>query len=354
MKPLTVIGGGIMGLGIAREMAAQGFQVRLIEKNARCGDEASGAAAGMIGPQSEALENDAYFEATLASRDLWPAYAAALEAETGTEIGFQTRGALHLAFGAAYEARLEARYLWQKKRAGQLKRLEGAELRARFPYLHPRVSSAFEAGGDYGVDNEKLVEALEASCLARGVAIERGVEAAVEPGVPTVLAAGAWASRLFPALPGIHPVKGQMLSFKVPPQLLPPLPIHAEFCYLVPRGGRLLVGATVETVGFDKRLTGEGIEWLLQNAFETIPDLRHCEVDKIWAGLRPGSGDGWPTLGPTPQADLFLAAGHYRRGVLFLPLSVNALKESLLSGGLPAEAAAFSFERHLKAAGHAV
>jgi glycine oxidase len=354
VKPLSVIGGGIMGLGVARAMAAGGFRVRLFEKNARCGDEASRAAAGMIGPQSEALENDAYFEATLASRDLWPAYAAELQAETGVDLGFHTRGALHLAFGAAYEARLEARYLWQKKRAGSLKRLEGAALRERFPFLHPRVSSAFEAGGDYAVDNEKLVEALEASCLKRGVEILRGAEAAIEPGVPTLLAAGAWATKIFPALPGVHPVKGQMLSFKVPPRLLPPLPIHAEFCYLVPRGDRLLVGATVETVGFDKRLTGEGIEWLLQNAFETIPDLRNCEVDKIWAGLRPGSGDGWPTLGPTPQKDLFVAAGHYRRGVLFLPLTVNALKDCLLGGSLPAEAAAFSFERHLKAAGHAV
>src|SRR5205814_440193 len=129
------------------------------------------------------------------------------------------------------------------------------------------------------------------------------------------------------------------------------LPLHAEFCYLVPRGkDRLLVGATVETVGFDRRLTGEGIEWLLQNAFETMPDLRNCEVERIWAGLRPGAADGWPTLGATPVKNLFVAAGHYRRGILFLPLTAKALLQSVQEGSLPKEAQAFAFERHLKAA----
>ncbi len=165
----------------------------------------------------------------------------------------------------------------------------------------------------------------------------------------TVVAAGAWAGTLFPELARVHPVKGQMLSFRVPPELMPPMPIHAEFVYLVPRGpDRILVGATVETCGFDKRQTGEGIEWLLQNAFETIPDLRSCEVDRIWAGLRPGSADGWPVLGRTPVKDLFLACGHYRRGILFLPLSVKALLDSVEGGALPEPALAFGFERHAR------
>lgn len=357
MKTARVIGAGLMGLGIARELAGHGYKVTVFEKNFRAGDEASKAAAGMIGPQSEALEDDAYFAATLASRDLWPAYAAELEKESGLAFGFEARGALHLAFGAAYEKRLEAKYLWQKKKAGLLERLEGEALRERFGFLHPRVSSAFLAHGDYWLDNERLVAALEAACLKRGVEIRCGAAARpMDAGEGsqsdvTVLAAGAWASELFPQLPGVHPVKGQMLSFKVPPALLPSLPIHAEFAYLVPRGAdRLLVGATVETVGFDKRLTGEGIEWLLQNAFETIPDLRNCEVERIWAGLRPGSGDGWPTLGATSRPGVFVAAGHYRRGILFLPLTVKALLQSVTQGSLPAEAQAFAFERHLKPA----
>jgi glycine oxidase len=122
-----VIGGGIMGLGIARQLAAEGIKVSLFERNTRLGAEASRASAGMIGPQSEAMVDDAYFAATLVSRDLWPEFAQDLAKETGLDLGFSNRGAIHLAFGAAYEQRLEAKYLWQKKRAGRLERLEGAE-----------------------------------------------------------------------------------------------------------------------------------------------------------------------------------------------------------------------------------
>jgi glycine oxidase len=349
-----VIGGGVMGLGIARELAGAGYQVELLEKGPRPGPEASRASAGMIGPQSEALQEDACFEATLHSRDLWPGYAAALEAECGLPTGFRKSGALHLAFGAAYEKRLEAKYLWQKKRAGVLERLEGEELARRFPGLAPRVSAAFLAHGDYLVDNELLVEALAASCQKRGVDLRYGVEAKPEAGDGiTVLCAGAWSGALHPALQGMHPIKGQLLSFVPPQRLMPEMPVHAEFCYLVPRGKRLIVGATVETVGFDRSLTGEGIEWLLQNAFETMPDLRSCEVDRIWTGFRPGSPDSWPLLGRLDQG-LYACCGHARRGILLLPLSVQALLRCIQdNGALPKEAAAFSLGR-LGSSAHAV
>lgn len=366
MKPSALIlGGGLMGLATARELASRGYLVTLWEAGSLGGD-ASRASAGMIGPQSEALEDDAYFEGTLQSRDLWPEFARSLGEETQIDFGFRPCGAWHLAFGASYEKRLDAKYLWQKRRAGKLKRLERAELSERYPYFHPRVSSAFEAEGDYVVDNEALVEALRISCEARGVLLQKGwaarsfiIEGGQVKGAScalgearadvTVLASGAWSSSLLKGLkgdlayrgPSTHPVKGQMLSFVVPDELMPPLPIHAENIYLVPRGdGRLLCGATVETVGFDKRLTGEGIEYLLQGAFETVPDLRRCEVDKVWAGLRPGSSDGWPMIGWAAPG-LLLNTGHYRRGILFAPLSCQAAAD--LAQGKPAPPAAQVF-----------
>jgi glycine oxidase len=196
---------------------------------------------------------------------------------------------------------------------------------------------------------------LELACRKTGVEIQCGAEtrwADLAEEKLVVLAAGAWASDLVPGIPKVHPVKGQMLSFRVAPGLMPPMPLHAEFVYLVPRGAdRVVVGATVETVGFDKRLTGEGIEWLLQNAFETVPDLRSSEVERIWAGLRPGSSDGWPTLGPvSSDPRVHLAIGHFRRGILFLPLSVKAVVQGILKGELPEEAKAFGYGRHLDAA----
>ena len=361
-----MLGGGAFGLGIARELAGQGRKVAVLEKNAAFGAEASGASAGMIGPQSEAMEDDAYFAATLASRDRWKAYAGELQIETGVDLGFHARGAWHLAFGASSEKRLESKYLWQKRRAGKVERLERGELDERFGAFSPRVSAAYFAEGDYWVDNQALCAALEEACRRRGVELRPSTPVIVadqhegkwrlRPSLgetwtadQVVIAAGAWSGDLMArVLPELrtgrtHPVKGQMLSFRVPPELLPPLPIHAEDIYLVPRGvDRLLVGATVETVGFDTRLTGEGIEWLLRGAFDTIPDLRNCEVDRLWAGLRPGASDGWPTLGPAPLPGLHLAIGAYRRGILLLPLAAEAVAAGVLGHELPAEARAFS------------
>jgi glycine oxidase len=345
MGRVLVLGGGVMGLATAWRLAAAGQKVALFEKAARGGEGASRAAAGMIGPQSEALEDDTYFAATLAARDRWPAFAAQLPG-----IGFHDGGALHIAFGASYEKRLEARYLWQKRRAGKLERLEGEALFKRFPMLPPRVSAGFLASGDYWVDNEALCDVLQQRCAEAGVELHFNAEVEdyepgwslrlkngrVEKGEQLLLAQGAWAKGY------CHPVKGQMLSFRVPPALLPEMPVHAENIYLVPRGkDRVLVGATVEHVGFDTHVTGEGIEWLLQNAFETVPDLRACPVDRLWAGLRPGTADGWPVVGPGEQPGLHLILGAYRRGILLAPLLSEAAAASVLGQALPPEAQAF-------------
>jgi glycine oxidase len=345
MGKVVVVGAGVMGLGAAWRLAQAGQSVTVLEKAARSGEGATRAAAGMIGPQSEALEDDPYFAATLAARDRWPAFAADLPG-----IGFHPGGALHIAFGASYEKRLEARYLWQKRKAGRVERLEGEALFRRFPMLPPRVSAGYFAEGDYWVDNEALCDALQLRCLEAGVDLRFNCEVrSQEPGWTlkladgstvtadqVVVASGAWA-------PGCHPVKGQMLSFRVPLSLMPEVPLHAEAIYLVPRGAdRLLVGATVEHVGFDTQMTGEGIEWLLQNAFETVPDLRTCAVDKLWAGLRPGTADGWPVVGPGGQPGLHLILGAYRRGILLSPLLIEAVVASVLGKPMPLEAQAFA------------
>ena len=364
-----VLGGGVLGLGTARQLAEAGQKVLLLERNSAPAKEASWASAGMIGAQSEAMEDDAYFAATLASRDRWPAYAAALSAVSGAQFGYHPDGCIHLAFGASFERRLEAKYLWQKRRAGKVERFEGEAMRARWPMLGPRVSSAFFADGDQWVDNELLGPALAEACRRAGVDLRLGSEAsgikrtgqawtvACTDGssfsAPAlVVAAGAWVKGLLePLLPDLavlrgFPVKGQMLELKVPPDLLPDVPVHAENVYLVPRGtDRLLVGATVETVGFDKRVTAEGLEYLLQNAFDTLPDLRSCEVTRSWAGLRPGSPDGWPVLGPGPLPGLHFCLGAYRRGILLLPLAAQTAAAGVLGQAAPVEAAAFSYAR---------
>jgi glycine oxidase len=365
---VLVVGGGGLGLASAWRLAEAGRAVRVLERNEAVAKEATFASAGMIGPQSEALADDAYFAAILASRDRWPAFAAELEKASGVSFGYHAGGCLHLAFGASFERRLESKYLWQKRRAGTVTRLEGEELFRRFPLLGPRVSCAFFADGDHWVDNERLAAALEAACVRSGVALTTGAAVAAlerDGGLWTaacadgrrfsapqvVVAAGAWVKDLLAPLSDLEalrcfPVKGQMLELRVPPALLPAVPVHAENVYFVPRGAdRLLVGATVETVGFDKRVTAEGLEYLLMNAFETAPDLRSCEVTRSWAGLRPAGPDGWPVLGPGPLKGLHFALGAFRRGILLMPLASETAAAGILQRPLPAEAEAFRVPR---------
>jgi len=365
---VIVVGGGGLGLASAWRLAQAGLAVRVLERNEDFAREATFASAGMIGAQSEAMEDDAYFAATLASRDLWPDFAAGLEAAAGGPFGYHAAGCVHLAFGASFERRLESKYLWQKRRAGTVTRLEGEELFRRYPLLGPRVTCAFFADGDHWVDNELLGAALARACTVAGVALTAG--AAVEsitredglwvaecPGgrryaAPQLLVAtGAWAKDLLAPVSDlgvlkVFPVKGQMLELRLPAALMPEAPVHAENVYLVPRGAdRLLVGATVETVGFDKRVTAEGLEYLLFNAFETAPDLRSCEVTRTWAGLRPGSPDGWPVLGPGPLEGLHFALGAYRRGILLMPLAAETAAAGILGRPLPPAALAFGAQR---------
>jgi len=366
---VLVLGGGVLGLASAWRLAQAGLAVQVLERNPQFAREASWASAGMIGAQSEAMEDDAYFAATLASRDRWAGFARELGQATGLGFGYHPDGCIHLAFGASFERRLESKYLWQKRRAGTVTRLEGEVLRARFPMLSPRVSCAYFADGDQWVDNELLGPALEAACRAAGVELSAGVDAkrlaqrggqwAVEAAdgrsfeaPQLLLAAGAWiqplADSVLPQLELLKgfPVKGQMMELKVPVGLMPSVPVHAENVYLVPRGtDRLIIGATVETVGFDKRVTAEGLEYLLYNTFETMPDLRGCEVTRSWAGLRPGSPDGWPVLGPSPLPGLHFALGAFRRGILLTPLVAECSAASVLGKPLPGEAKAFAWDR---------
>jgi glycine oxidase len=365
---VLVVGAGTLGLSSAWRLAKAGLKVRVLERNAECAQEATFASAGMIGAQSEAMEDDAYFAATLASRDRWPAFAAELQAATGDDFGYHPGGCLHLAFGASFERRLESKYLWQKRRAGAVTRLEGDELFRRYPLLGPRVTCAFFADGDHWVDNELLGQTLVKACRQAGAVLEVRAEVnalARSGGLWEVacadgrrfaakhllVAGGSWVKGLLAGVVDLEtvkcfPVKGQMMELKVPKEMMPEAPVHAENVYLVPRGEqRLLVGATVETVGFDKRITAEGLEYLLYNAFETAPDLRSCEITRTWAGLRPGSPDGWPTFGPGPLEGLHFALGAFRRGILLTPLAAETAAAGILGTAAPAEAAAFHFGR---------
>jgi glycine oxidase len=334
-----VVGGGIVGLSAARELAASGARVVVVERR-RVGEEASSAAAGMLAPQVHADGDTPLLGLSLRARDRHLALAGELEAETGISVELSALGALDLAFTEEDERALSARAAWQRGHGLPVEELTGEEIRQAEPNLNPAVRKGVLIAGDRRLDNVRLVRALAASAVTRGASlvcgrpvtallVEGGRVAGVRTGAdvlraPVVMnAAGAWAGRLEgdPEPPPVEPVRGQIATFVVAPALVRHV-VWSARGYLVPRAdGRLLAGTTLENAGFDKSVTAGGLRAVLDIALEIAPRLVDVPVVDTWAGLRPGTPDGWPILGAGGLSGLFHAAGLYRNGILLGPLA---------------------------------
>jgi glycine oxidase len=360
---VIIVGGGIVGLSAARVLAAAGARTVVIER-ARVGAEASTAAAGMIAPQAETAEDSPLLELALRGRDHHLALAPALEAETGLSVDLACRGLIELAFTDEDVRRLEARRAWQTRRGLAVEALGPAEVRESEPNVNPAVCGGLYIPGDRCVDNVRLVRALVASAVARGASIvtgrpvtglvvERGVVAGVKTAAevfraPVVInAMGAWASLLAgdPLPPPVEPVRGHIVAFDMAPALLRHV-VCSPRGYLVPRAdGRTLAGSTTERAGFDKVVTAAGLGIVLGIALEIAPILGDVPVADSWAGLRPGTPDGLPVIGPGALPGLFHAAGLYRNGILMGPL-VGEIVAGLIRGlASPVDLAPFSITR---------
>ncbi|PYQ02941.1 MAG: glycine oxidase ThiO [Acidobacteria bacterium] len=360
---VIIVGGGIVGLSAARLLAAAGARTVVIER-ARVGAEASTAAAGMVAPQAETAEDSPLLELALRGRDHHLALAPALEAETGLSVDLACRGLIELAFTGEDLRRLEARRSWQTRRGLAAEALGPAEVRESEPNVNPAVCGGLYIPGDRCVDNVRLVRALAASAVARGASIVTGrpvtglvVESGVVAGVqaaaeafraPVVInAMGAWASQLAgdPLPPPVEPVRGHIVAFDMAPALLRHV-VCSPRGYLVPRAdGRTLAGSTTERAGFDKIVTAAGLGTVLGIALEIAPILGDVPVADSWVGLRPGTPDGLPVIGPGMLPGLFHAAGLYRNGILMGPL-VGEIVAGLVRGlASPVDLAPFSVTR---------
>lgn len=343
---VAIVGGGVIGLALARELSSRGADVLLIERG-RTGEEASSAAAGLLSAQSDAGSASPFFDLALESRDLYPAWTEALLQETGLDAGLRRTGVLRC--GSAESL---GRFLWQIE-AGLP--LEGLDARQVSAVSGGRAARGIVQGlffpADGVVNNRQLVAALRRSLDLRGVAVEEGVavtrfrvHGGVCRGLETssgavacdrvVDAAGAWAN-LDPTLPfpvPVEPVRGQMVELADGAGLSTVL--ESEEVYLVPRSdGRVLVGATVERVGFVKEVTAAGVQGLLASAIALAPSLEGARVAAAWAGLRPGTPDGLPILGESPVRSLVLATGHFRNGILLAPLTALLVADVVTGSG---------------------
>lgn len=366
---IVIIGGGITGLALARELARRGLSVSLLERH-QPGREASWASAGMLAPQGELSEGD-FLQLCLASNRLYPAFRAAVEEETGVHCYHREAGTMALAI--TDEDEVEFRHTYNRQRADGLavEWLSGDDARKVEPALSPGVRGGLYLPGDRHVENRLLVPALEQACRRLGVEIVCGAQVnrilvggGRATGVETTLgnrfggmvvnAAGAWAGAIGVPDDALHPpvmpVRGQMLALALPYPGFLTRTVRSPRSYLIPRyDGRLFLGATMEDVGFDKRNTVWGIARLLAGAQELFPALEHCAVQEMWAGLRPGTPDHYPILGDSTLPDYLFATGLFRNGLLLAPIVAQTMADRITGGRTPELIAPFALERFTRA-----
>ncbi|MFG3031525.1 glycine oxidase ThiO [Streptomyces sp. NPDC048253] len=369
---VLVIGGGIIGLVTAWRAAQRGFATAVVDPAP--GGGAAQVAAGMLAAVTELHHGEqTLLGLNLASARRYPEFVAELTELTGHDLGYRRCGTLAVALDSDDRAHLRELHALQQQSGLESEWLSGRECRRLEPLLAPGVRGGLRVDGDHQIDPRRLTAALVAACERAGVAFHRvraerlSVVGERATGVVTpdgtaleagqvVLAGGSLSGRLAgvpqDVLPPVRPVKGQVLRLTVPSRYAPFLSrtvravVRGSQVYLVPReNGELVVGATSEELGWDTTVTAGGVYELLRDAHELVPGITELPLTETRAGLRPGSPDNAPLLGPTELAGLLLATGHYRNGVLLTPVTGDAMAHALATGELPDEARPFTPRR---------
>jgi glycine oxidase len=362
---VLVIGGGIIGCATALELAKRGCRVTVLERGSP-GGEASSAAVGLLAPFGSSPEPDPFHRLAIESWRLYPRVVAELRELTRIDVEHMTAGTLHpiATPGDLEDAR--ARRGWPLAAELGVEVVEGTELAALEPALAKDVTAARLTRGDQWVNNQRLVTAYALAAVARGVTVRTGVEVGrvlvergrargvLADGEPltadaVLLAAGAWSGALAADLGGrlpVEPVRGQMLAVSNVPRLISHA-IHGDDIYLVPRpSGELLIGATVERVGFERAVTPDGLGGLIAQAVALVPEIGRRPITRSWCGFRPAAPDGLPVLGPWPDvAGLFVATGHYRNGILLAPITATVMADCIVDGQTPDSITPFLLQR---------
>jgi glycine oxidase len=328
---VAVVGGGVIGLAVARRAAERGLRTLVLDAGE---DGAWRYAAGMLAPVTEVeFGEDALLGLGLRALDGFPAFCAGLGVELRCD------GALVVARDRDEAEELERLYEHRRALGLAVERLRPSQARRAEPALAPTVRLALDVPGDAAVDPRVLVPALRAAVEQAGGEIrsERVSDLTRLPAEQVVVAAGAWSGALG-ALP-VRPVKGQIMRLRDPAgQDLVTRTIRTRAGYLVPRGGgRYVLGATVEERGWDTAPTSGATLELIRDLAEVLPGVLELEIEELGAGLRPGTPDNLPVIGPA--AGLVWATGHYRNGILLADVTAEAVVSVLAGDGLPEWAA---------------
>lgn len=372
----VVVGGGLIGGAIAFELAAEKLRVLVLDRQ-QPGLEASWAAAGMLAPGPDSPEAQPLVPLAKESLRLYPAFVAAVEEASGSKAGFAREGTVEVFLAPQGEAERDAIIAECCCFGLPAEALTLEAARKMEPSLGPAARAAAWLPGEATVDPRLLTQATLEAARQRGAEIRSrcavtslvreghrcvGVVAGGERMAAghVIIAAGCYSRSIGDGATGdelaryapTHPVRGQMVALDSRGVGLRHV-VRSSRGYLVPRGDRLVAGSTLENAGFEKRVTPAGLAQILEAARDIIPALADAQVLESWAGLRPGTPDALPILGPTDVEGLLIATGHYRNGILLGPVTAKLVREWITKGRTSFDAEIFSPLRFAAAASHA-
>jgi glycine oxidase len=357
---VAIVGAGIQGSSVALRLAQAGRRVVVLER-AIPGAEASSAAGGILSPGVEAVEPGPFHALCRASLDRYAAFAREVEALSGVSVGYRALGTLEVALDDDHAKVLAARAERMQRHRLPVEVLDDAAVRRLEPALSPEARGALFFPDEASLDPKPLARAVYVAAARAGatfvtgqvkrIAVEGGRVVGVDhdrgriDAEQVVLAAGSWSLLVEGhGLPGgaVRPIRGQIVILDTRPPLLSRV-VFSGHGYVVPRAdGRVLVGSTMEEVGFEKAVTAGGLRHVLDIAIGISPALAQAPVVETWSNFRPASPDGEPILGAGTVPGLFYATGHTRNGILLAPITAEAIAAAILGLPPPVDLSPFS------------
>jgi glycine oxidase len=365
---VAIVGGGINGASIAYQLSKIGRKVIIIEKN-QLACQASSAAAGMLAAQAELEQDGPLYQMALKSQKMFSDLSSELFEYSGVDIEYVNKGLLKIAESEEIALEVKKQVTFQRNWDPAIKWLDTKELREMEPSLSPSLAGGMYLPNDGHVQPEKLTQAFAKAAVHFGAEIRQNTEVlsfkfenSQVKGVITsngivncdqvVVATGAWSAKLMRESGidiSVYPVKGECFSIRTEKPIINTTIFSDKRCYLVPkRNGEIYIGATMIENTYDNSVTPKGIASLIERATQLVPQIEDAAWERVWSGIRPQTGDGLPYIGEHPRwKGLFVAAGHFRNGILLSPITGKLVAE-LVAGSLQNEdlLSAFQLERH--------
>jgi glycine oxidase len=353
---ITVVGAGVVGCTVAYELASRGAHVQIVDPRG-AGRGATGASAGILAPLVEG-HSQSLLRLGACGVELWDDFVRRIQVESGRTVEYERSGTLQVACDAAQADALSELVRRLESAGVPHSVLDGREAATLEPGLTNRAVSGLLVPAHGYVGPASLIDALTRAAISRGVSMTTARALRIEDAADTrgadtrgdevvlmtdsgqirsdalIIAAGSWSAQLLAtSQPFVKPIRGQLVSLSMDRRPATRV-IWGADCYLVPwRDGTVLVGATVEDVGFDESTTADGVRGLLNAAVDLMPALAQARFGEARAGLRPKTRDELPAIGrSSTMPHVFYAAGHYRNGVLLAPLTATLIADLVLDG----------------------